>query len=48
MLPKEVASSLSTQWPCRDVQMRQLASLLSVSLLCRQQFLAFANHGEGG
>ncbi|OQD97046.1 hypothetical protein PENSOL_c013G02218 [Penicillium solitum] len=29
MLPKEVASSLSTQWPCRDVQMRQLASLLS-------------------
>ncbi|KAJ5787072.1 Origin recognition complex subunit 5 [Penicillium paradoxum] len=29
MLPKEIASSLSTQWPCRDVQMRQLASLLS-------------------
>ncbi|CAG8884129.1 unnamed protein product [Penicillium nalgiovense] len=29
MLPKEVASSLSTQWPCRDVQIRQLASLLS-------------------
>lgn len=34
MLPKEVASSLSTQWPCRNVQMRQLASLLNVSLLC--------------
>ncbi|KAI2674877.1 hypothetical protein CBS147355_6691 [Penicillium roqueforti] len=29
MLPKEVASSLSTQWPCRNVQMRQLASLLN-------------------
>jgi hypothetical protein len=34
MLPKEVVSSLSRQWPCRDVQIRQLASLLSVSLLC--------------
>jgi hypothetical protein len=31
MLPTQVASSLSAQWPCREVQTRQLASLLSVS-----------------
>ncbi|CAG8325575.1 unnamed protein product [Penicillium salamii] len=29
MLPAQVASSLSAQWPCREVQSRQLASLLS-------------------
>ncbi|KAJ5336719.1 hypothetical protein MYU51_005811 [Penicillium brevicompactum] len=29
MLPAQVASSLSAQWPCREVQTRQLASLLS-------------------
>ncbi|KAJ5305962.1 hypothetical protein PENANT_c015G01305 [Penicillium antarcticum] len=29
MLPIEVGRSLGSQWPCRDVQARQLASLLS-------------------
>ncbi|CAG8152365.1 unnamed protein product [Penicillium olsonii] len=31
MLPAQVASALSAQWPCREAQSRQLASLLSVS-----------------
>lgn len=48
MLPKEIASSLSTQWPCRDVQIRQLASLLSVSLPRRQVFLVFVNIPQKG
>ncbi|KAJ5115277.1 hypothetical protein NUU61_001036 [Penicillium alfredii] len=29
MLPADVARSLSPQWPCREVQVQQLASLLS-------------------
>ena len=32
MHPVEIARSISQQWPCRELQSRQLASLLSVSL----------------
>lgn len=32
MHPVDVARSLSAQWPCRDLQVRQLASLLHVSI----------------
>jgi hypothetical protein len=31
MQPTDVARSLSAEWPCREVQARQLASLLHVS-----------------
>lgn len=32
-LPVEISRSLSAKWPCREVQVRQLAALLSVSIL---------------
>lgn len=32
MLPEEIIRSLGQQWPCRDLQIRQLAGLLSVSM----------------
>jgi hypothetical protein len=31
MLPNELVVSLREQWPCRDAQIRQLTTLLSVS-----------------
>jgi hypothetical protein len=31
LLPVDIARSLNQQWPCREVQVRQLAGLLSVS-----------------
>jgi hypothetical protein len=41
MQPTDVARSLSAQWPCRDVQARQLASLLHVSKPPRLEDLHF-------
>ncbi|RDW70769.1 origin of replication complex subunit 5 family protein [Aspergillus mulundensis] len=32
MLPAEISQSLSPQWPCREVQSRQLASLLALGI----------------
>lgn len=32
MLPDELLASLVDQWPCRDVQLRQLSALLSVGI----------------
>lgn len=31
MLPDELLLALADQWPCREVQLKQLAALLSVS-----------------
>ncbi|SMR59233.1 unnamed protein product [Zymoseptoria tritici ST99CH_1E4] len=46
-LPDELLLSLIEQWPCREVQLRQLAALLSPSLPSPSSLVLYGPHATG-